>query len=194
MLGATYEFSPITGLAINAKDKKLYAAMPVISQGMLDNSLDIQNHIKMDKLNAGAIFEMTLATQQKDQRRENILSEWVATSVQISQTMTGQDFATPDSMGNKSTLEKPANPNALTFHERLRTLFIGESGSSHSDRFVWAFQPDTQQLTKILYAPAEVTSLQTIDKSNDFNYLIIGHAANTATNQTNLGYIILTQN
>lgn len=194
ILGATSEFSPMTGFAINAKDKKLYAAMPMVLQGMLDNSLDIQNHITMNKSNAGAIFEINLATQQKDQRRENISSEWVATSIQISQTMTGEDLPTPDKMGNTATLEKPANSSVLTFHERLRTLFIGESGNSHAERFVWTFQPDTQQLTKILYAPAEVTALQLIDKSNSFNYLVISYSANTATNQSNIGYLLLTQN
>jgi hypothetical protein len=194
MLEATSEFSPITGFAINAKDKKLYAAMPIISQGMLDNSLDIQNHITMNKSNAGAIFEINLAAQQKDQRRENISSEWVATSIQISQTMTGEDLPTSDKIGNTATLEKPANPSVLAFHERLRTLFIGESGLSHVDRFVWAFQPDTQQLTKILYAPAEVATLQIIDNTNNFNYLLVSHAANTATNQSNIGYMLLTQN
>lgn len=194
MLGATNEFSPMTGFAINAKDKKLYAAMPIISQGMLDNSLDIQNHITMNKSNAGVIFEINLAAQQKDQRRENISSEWVATGVQISQTMTGEDLPTPDKLGNTATLEKPANPSTLAFHERLRTLFIGESGSSHTDRFVWTFQPDTQQLSKILYAPAEVTALQLIDKSNNFNCLVVSHAANTTTNQSNIGYLLLTQN
>jgi len=194
MLGATNEFSPITGFAINTKDKKLYAAMPMVSQGMLDNSLDIQNHITMNKSNAGAIFEINLAAQQKDQRRENISSEWVATSVQISQTITGEDLPTPDKIGNTATLEKPANPSVLAFHERLRTLFIGESGLSHVDRFVWAFQPETQQLTKILYAPAEVTALQLIDNTNNFNYLLVSHATNTATNQSNVGYMLLTQN
>ena len=194
MLGATNEFSPMTGFAINAKDKKLYAAMPIISQGMLDNSLDIQNHITMNKSNAGAIFEINLAAQQKDQRRENISSEWVATSAQISQTMTGEDLPTPDKIGNSATLEKPANPSVLAFHERLRTLFIGESGLSHVDRFVWAFQPDTQQLSKILYAPAEITALQLIDNANNFNYLLVSHAANTATNQSHIGYLLLTQN
>jgi len=194
MLGATSEFSPITGFAINAKDKKLYAAMPMVSQGMLDNSLDIQNHITMNKSNAGAIFEINLATQQKDQRRENISSEWVATSVQISQTITGEDLPTPDKIGNTATLEKPANPSVLAFHERLRTLFIGESGLSHVDRFVWGFQPETQQLTKILYAPAEVTALQLIDNTNNFNYLLVSHATNIATNQSNVGYMLLTQN
>jgi len=194
MLGATSEFSPITGFAINAKDKKFYAAMPMVSQGMLDNSLDIQNHITMNKSNAGAIFEINLATQQKDQRRENISSEWVATSVQISQTITGEDLPTPDKIGNTATLEKPANPSVLAFHERLRTLFIGESGLSHVDRFVWGFQPETQQLTKILYAPAEVTALQLIDNTNNFNYLLVSHATNIATNQSNVGYMLLTQN
>jgi len=194
MLGATNEFSPITGFAINTKDKKLYAAMPMVSQGMLDNSLDIQNHITMNKSNAGAIFEINLAAQQKDQRRENISSEWVATSVQISQTITGEDLPTPDKIGNTATLEKPANPSVLAFHERLRTLFIGESGLSHVDRFVWAFQPETQQLTKILYAPAEVTALQLIDNTNNFNYLLVSHATNIATNQSNVGYMLLTQN
>jgi len=194
MLGATSEFSPITGFAINTKDKKLYAAMPMVSQGMLDNSLDIQNHITMNKSNAGAIFEINLAAQQKDQRRENISSEWVATSVQISQTITGEDLPTPDKIGNTATLEKPANPSVLAFHERLRTLFIGESGLSHVDRFVWGFQPETQQLTKILYAPAEVTALQLIDNTNNFNYLLVSHATNIATNQSNVGYMLLTQN
>jgi len=194
MLGATSEFSPMTGFAINAKDKKLYTAMPIVSQGMLDNSLDIQNHITMNKSNAGAIFEINLAAQQKDQRRENISSEWVATSAQISQTMTGEDLPTPDKIGNSATLEKPANPSVLAFHERLRTLFIGESGLSHVDRFVWAFQPDTQQLSKILYAPAEITALQLIDNANNFNYLLVSHAANIATNQSHIGYLLLTQN
>ena len=54
-----------------------------------------------------------------------------------------------------------ANPDNLKFSETLRTLFIGEDSSTHVNNFVWGYNVDTKQLSRLMSMPsgAEATGL-----------------------------------
>jgi secreted PhoX family phosphatase len=66
-----------------------------------------------------------------------------------------------------------ANPDSLKFSEKLRTLFIGEDSAQHVNNFLWAYNVDTRQLTRLLSTPAgaEATGLHVVDDLNGWTYI-----------------------
>ena len=70
----------------------------------------------------------------------------------------------------------------------MRTLFIGEDGSGHLNNYLWAYNVDTQLLSKVLSLPAgaESASLQAVDNVNGFSYVMTGfqHAGDLSYNSS----------
>lgn len=172
MLGATSEFNKMEGLAVNAKDKKVYVAISDISKGMEKNAQDPTDHIQFAKVKAGAVYELSLKPGQKNTAGEPINSGYAAVSMKA--LLVGEDLAQPDAYGNKANVNKIAGPDNLSFSEDYRTLFIGEDSSQHINNFVWAYNVDTKQLSRILSVPAgaEATGLQAADNRNGFSYIM----------------------
>jgi hypothetical protein len=56
----------------------------------------------------------------------------------------------------------------------MRTLFIGEDSGTHTNNFVWAYNVDTQKLSRILSVTAggESTGLQVLDNMNGHAYIM----------------------
>jgi secreted PhoX family phosphatase len=84
----------------------------------------------------------------------------------------GEDIA-PDALGNLANPDLISNPDNLKFSEKLRTLFIGEDSSTHVNNFVWAYNVDTKQLSRLMSMPAgaEATGLGVVDNLNGWTYL-----------------------
>jgi secreted PhoX family phosphatase len=186
MLGATSEFNKMEGLAVNAKDKKVYVAISDISKGMEKNDQDPADHIQLPKVKAGAVYELSLKAGQKATAGEPIKSGYVAVSMNA--LLVGEDLAQPDAYGNKANVNKIAGPDNLSFSEDYRTLFIGEDSSQHINNFVWAYNVDTKKLSRILSVPAgaEVTGLQAADNRNGFSHIMSNfqHPGNELDNFT----------
>ncbi len=173
-LGATVEFEKYEGVAYNAKDGKAYAAMSRMSNGMEDRSTDPANHIAIKKNLSGAVYELTLKSNQIDSSGNAIDSDFVP--VVMEALVVGEDI-TADAEGNKSNLEKIASPDNLFFSERMRVLFIGEDSSNHVNNYLWAYHLDTKKLVRILSMPmgAESTGLQVVDNMNGFAYIMANY-------------------
>lgn len=180
-LGATTEFTKMEGVAVNAKDKRLYVAMSYIEQGMLDqqNKERPTDHIRLTgdaKDHAcGATYELTLASGQRDSQGLAIASDWAGVSMQAlligakkpaSQTAYGKY--------DKCDTDMVANPDNLKFSEKLRTLFIGEDSGNHLNNFVWAYNLDSRKLARIFAAPAgaENTGLAVVEDANGHAYIL----------------------
>ncbi len=56
----------------------------------------------------------------------------------------------------------------------MRTLFIGEDSGMHVNNFIWAYNVDTQQLSRILTvtAGAETNGLQVVENLNGHAYIM----------------------
>ena len=80
----------------------------------------------------------------------------------------------PDALGNSANPDKIANPDNLKYSEAMRTLFIGEDSGNHVNNFLWAYNVDTKQLSRILSCPAgaESTGLHAVDDLNGFSYIM----------------------
>jgi len=170
-LGATSEFTKMEGVALNEADKKAYIAISYQYTSMTDGLGDIQFGL----MNAGGTYELQLAGGQADSLAAPINSAWVATSLAAVPELLGHDNVpyVADAEGNKCAVGLVANPDNLKFSPTLRTLFIGEDSNCHVNNFVWAFNVDTRQLSRILSVPmgAEATGLMAIENMNGFSYI-----------------------
>lgn len=178
LMGATTEFTKYEGVAINGQDKKLYMAMSAIRDSMKDGKNEPANHIRLPQVQAGATYTADLAGGQRDQNGALIASDFVATKMYVEPALLGLDLPKPDAKGNTADDERIAQPDNLFYSEGMRTLFIGEDSLVHTNNYLWAYNVDTQKLSRILtsVAGAENTGLQVLDDLD-------GHAYIMANNQ-----------
>lgn len=169
-MGASMEFTKMEGVTLNARDKLVYVAISYLYKTMSDALGDI----KLPIINAGATFQLTLSSGQKDTGGAVIGSDWVPTVMAAVAALVGEDLAAADAVGNTANVDKVANPDNLKFSEKLRTLYIGEDSGMHVNNFLWAYNVDTKKLSRILSVPAgaESTGLQAVDNLNGFAYIM----------------------
>jgi hypothetical protein len=174
LMGATTEFNKMEGIAVNDGDKHLYMAISYLDKGMLNNGLPVaMEHLKMNKINAGATFTLPMTPGQNDQFGKLIESDYVVTSMYLEDKLRGRDIET-DALGNTADPDFIANTDNVFFSDKMRTLFIGEDSGTHVNNFVWAYNVDTKKLTRILsnVAGAEATGLQVVDDMNGHAYIM----------------------
>ncbi|MDH2432405.1 DUF839 domain-containing protein [Pokkaliibacter sp. MBI-7] len=170
LVGGTLGFTKMEGTTVNIADKRAYSAMSYVYKTMTDGSNDI--HVEGPK--AGAVYEHILQGGQKDSEGNAIDSEWVSTHMEPPAALIGEDLAKADALGNSAHADKIANPDNLKFSEKLRTLFIGEDSGNHVNNFLWAYNVDTKELSRILSCPAgaESTGLHAVDEINGWTYIM----------------------
>ncbi|WP_035423940.1 PhoX family protein [Bacillus sp. UNC438CL73TsuS30] len=172
MLGATSEFNKMEGVTLNEKDKKVYIAISDQSNGMLANAADPTDDIQLPKIKSGVTYQLDLTAGQQDRDGQKINSKYVANS--MSGLIVGKDMPSADAYGNTADVNSVANTDNLSYSEALRTLFIGEDSGMHTNNFVWAYNVDTKELSRILSVPAgaESTGLFAADNRNGFSYIM----------------------
>lgn len=168
--GASMGFTKMEGTTVNARDKRAYSAMSYIYKSMTDGTTDI----KVEGPVAGAVYEHVLKGHQIDSDGNRIRSEWVSVSMSAPAALVGEDLAVRDALGNSAHADKIANPDNLKYSEAMRTLFIGEDSGNHVNNFLWAYNVDTRELSRILSCPsgAESTGLHAVDDINGFSYIM----------------------
>ncbi|MCP8967449.1 PhoX family protein [Ectobacillus ponti] len=172
LLGATSEFNKMEGVTLNEKDGKVYVAISDQSNGMLANPADPADDMKLPKIKSGVTYQLDLAAGQKDSAGNAIDSKYVAAG--MSGLIAGKDMPSADAYGNTADVNTVANTDNLSYSEALRTLFIGEDSGMHTNNFVWAYNVDTKQLSRILSVPAgaESTGLSAVDNRKGFSYIM----------------------
>jgi len=173
-LGGTTEFNKMEGVAVNAKDNKLYLAISYLDKGMTTVTGAPADDIHLPKINAGATFTLDMKGSQTDTDGDLIDSPHVATRMYVEPMLLGVDLATPDDKGNTAAEDRVANTDNVFFAEKMRTLFIGEDSGTHTNNYVWAYNVDTQKLTRVLSAAAgaENTGLQVVEDANGHAYIM----------------------
>ncbi len=168
--GASMAFTKMEGTTVNAADKRAYSAMSYIYKSMTDGTTDI----KVQGPVAGAVYEHVLTGGQRDSDGNHIHGEWVSVSMSAPAALIGEDLAIRDALRNSANADKIANPDNLKYSEAMRTLFIGEDNGNHVNNFLWAYNVDTKELSRILSRPsgAESTGLHAVDDVNGFCYIM----------------------
>jgi uncharacterized protein len=173
LVGASMGFSKMEGTTVNARGKIAYSALQNIQDSMVKGGKgwNEASGIALDKpLIAGGVMAHNLNGGQKDMAGAEIKSDWVP--VHTRALFVGQDIAA-DALGNLANPDMVSNPDNLKFSETLRTLFIGEDSSTHVNNFVWAYNVDTKQLSRLMSMPsgAEATGLGVVDDLNGWTYI-----------------------
>lgn len=174
LVGASMGFSKMEGTTVNIKDKVAYSALQnCVSSMVTGNTYNTPgNGVAIPAaLNAGAIMALNLGGGLNDTSGAAISSSWMPQDLKT--LITGQDIAA-DALGNTANPNKIANPDNLKFSEKMRTLFIGEDSSQHVNNFLWAYNVDTQVLSRIMSIPAggESTGLHAVDELNGWTYIM----------------------
>ena len=174
LVGASMGFTKMEGTTVNIKDKIAYSALQNCQSSMVaGHALNVPgNGISIPKaLNAGAVMMLNLKGGQKDTAGNAINSEWMPADTKA--LLVGEDIAA-DALGNTANPDKVGNPDNLKFSEKMRTLFIGEDSSQHVNNFLWAYNVDTKQLSRLLSVPAggESTGLHAVDDVNGWTYIM----------------------
>ena len=172
--GGSMAFTKMEGTTVNAKDRIAYSALQNLQSSMVRGNAAWNEawNIGIDKaLNAGAVLAHTLSAGQKDTAGAAIDSEWVPSLTRT--LLAGEDLAAADALGNLAHADKIGAPDNLKFSEKLRTLFIGEDSSYHVNNFVWAYNVDTKELSRLVSMPsgAEATGLGVVDDLNGWTYI-----------------------
>ncbi len=172
--GASMGFTKMEGTTVNAKDKIAYSALQNCEKSMVaGDALNVAgNGVSIPKqLKAGAVMALNLRGGQKDTVGAAINSEWMP--VDTKALLAGEDISA-DALGNTGNPDKICNPDNLKFSEKMRTLFIGEDSSQHVNNFMWAYNVDTKQLSRVLSVPAggESTGLHAVDEINGWTYIM----------------------
>ncbi|MCZ8537323.1 DUF839 domain-containing protein [Paenisporosarcina quisquiliarum] len=172
MLGATSEFNKMEGIAVNKKDNKAYIAMSYQNGSMLKEPGSVKDDIQLPERKSGATWQIDLDENKKDTNGSGIDSEFVP--AKMNAMIIGEDLKSPDAYGNTAAQDKVANPDNLDFSDDLNTLFIGEDSSMHTNNFVWAYDIQTQKLSRILSVPvgAEATGLRAVDNAKNSRYIL----------------------
>ncbi|MBO3047087.1 PhoX family protein [Burkholderia pseudomallei] len=173
--GGSMGFTKLEGTTVNAKDKVLYSAMSYIQKSMVRGNAAASPDIALDRaINAGAVYALNLRGGQRDTSGAAIASEWVPVDMSAPAALVGEDLAAADALGNTAHPDRIANPDNLKFSEKLRTLFIGEDSGMHVNNFLWAYNVDTQRLSRVLSCPAgaESTGLHAVDEINGWTYVM----------------------
>ncbi|HUM16719.1 MAG TPA: alkaline phosphatase PhoX [Candidatus Nitrosotalea sp.] len=170
VVGGTLAFSKMEGVTVNARDRVAYLAMSYIHKSMSDGT----TRIRVEAIEAGAVYQLSLQAEQRDQEGAVIDSAWVPAHMSTVPALVGRDLVTADTAGNTADVDRVANPDNLKFSERLRTLFVGEDSGKHVNNFLWAYNVDSGKLARILSCPAgaESTGLQAVDDLNGFAYIM----------------------
>jgi uncharacterized protein len=175
LVGGSMGFSKMEGTTVNIKDKVAYSAMSRIEASMLNGSGDIL----VEGPYSGAVYALNLRGGQKDRASAAIASEWVPVDMAavpelISEDLGGGKLKQQDALGNYANPDKIATPDNLKFSEKLRTLFIGEDSNTHVNNFLWAYNVDSKNLSRLLSCPAgaESTGLHAVDAINGFTYIM----------------------
>ncbi|MFC5549822.1 PhoX family protein [Massilia aerilata] len=174
LVGASMGFTKMEGTTVNLKDKVAYSALQNCQSSMVaGNALNVPgNGISIPKaLNAGAVMMLSLKGGQKDTAGNAINSEWMPADTRA--LLVGEDIDA-DALGNTANPNRIGNPDNLKFSEKMRTLFIGEDSSQHVNNFLWAYNIDTRQLSRLLSVPAggESTGLHAVDDINGWTYIM----------------------
>ena len=170
MKGGVMELTKFEGVTVNVADKVAYLAISSIKDTMADKEGQWQEK----KISAGAVFEAKMSDGQRDSSGQVIQSAWVPTGMHAVKALVGKDLKPADAAGNSAHLDHIANPDNLKFSNAMRTLFIGEDSGMHVNNVVWAYNLDSEELTRVLTVPAgaECTGLEAIDNRNGHAYIL----------------------
>lgn len=183
MMGATTEFRKMEGSTYNPDKHVLYLSMSEVSKGMEDASKQDKggrNDIRVGKNSCGAVYELGLDGNYAATSMRGAVAGIPMTKAQEEAAADPSCDPTHNMCGdaakvNTCDVNGIANPDNITYIPGYKTLIIGEdTGSGHQNDAIWAFNTESQQLTRIFSTPygSETTSVYWYPNIEGHGYLM----------------------
>ncbi|WP_373031693.1 alkaline phosphatase PhoX [Sulfurovum sp.] len=150
--GATIEFRKEEGLTYNADKNVLYVSMSEIAKSMEDNykGQEPTNDIRLESNSCGAVYELVLD------------GSYSATSMKA--IVVGKPLVVGEEYADEWTCHPYgiSNPDNITYIGH-NTLLISEDTTKHVNNMSWAYNTETETMTRIASLPigGEVTGVDT---------------------------------
>lgn len=169
-LGATTEFSKMEYIAYNPTDKSFYLTISRVEAGMADEGGDI----RISENKAGMVLEMLTAPGRADTNGDPIDSPRVGIALWPVPGLIGETLPEKDAEGNSCPQDRICGPDNLVYVDSIRTLFVGEDTGARNNNYLWAYQVDTGDLSRILSVPmgAEATGLMVAEDYHGHAYIM----------------------
>jgi len=187
-VGATTEFRKEEGITFDPDAKRLYVAYSEVARGMenfkkagaASTSYDLgtSNDVQLNYNVCGAIYGFDVDDSFVATKAEGILAGRMTTKADSNGVNPSTIEAYADNSpfaANVCDIDGIANPDNISFMAGQKTLLIGEdAGSEHQNDAIWAFNVETEALTRIATTPygAETTSLYYYPNVNEFGYIM----------------------
>jgi hypothetical protein len=183
-LDATVEFAKEEGFTYNPHNHKAYIAIANVSKGMLNGSSETggPNHMQVTANQCGGIYELSMGSNAE------IGSDFVIGAAK------GEVAGTAD--GYACSVDGLSGPDNVAY-VGYNTLIITEDTGLHANNFVWSYNLESKQVTRIFSAPngAENTGPYMFNQINGFAYItnVVQHPGDisvdpSAGNEAEIGY------
>ncbi len=149
-LGATNEFNKEEGLTYDKDKNKIYMAVSQIEKSMEDNYKQEEplNDIKLPKNICGSVYELSLDENYSAVAMQSLV---LGIPLRKNEKYSDEYYCHPDSISNPDNI----------IYLGSNMLLIGEDTTLHVNNYVWLYNTQTKQMTRIASLPigAEVTGL-----------------------------------
>ena len=185
--GVTTELNKEEGIDYDPIHNKLYVAITSISKGMEDddpaNDFGGYNDIRLPGNACGGVYALDLAQDSE------LATAYAATTFNSILIGEAKDYKGTEYAGNSCDVNGISSPDNLTYLYNTNTLLIAEDTSGHRNNMVWAYDVETQSLTRIAAVPigAEATSTAYYNDINDYSYISLVTQHPTALGESVLG-------
>jgi secreted PhoX family phosphatase len=184
-LGATTELNKEEGITYNPEDQVLYVAMSRVERGMesfqrggeANPNYDVAsaNHVRVGYNPCGAVYALDVVATKQDSAGNAIASDYVVGNMYPEVSGALKDYAGTEYEGNTCDVDRIAEPDNLSYLPQYKVLLIGEDTGRHQNDMVWAYDVDSQALTRIATTPygAETTSPFWHTNINGYGYVTL---------------------
>lgn len=173
MLGASTELEKAEGVTWDPDSERVYLAVSKVDGRMRAEPGAGQDHLALQPNRCGGVWGGDTAAGQVDADGVAIDSELVMTS--LAPVLSGRPLDSADPGGNTCAVDGLANPDNITLLPGHGLMMIGEDTSQHRNNVLWAYDLETEQLTRVLAAPrgGEVTGIYWVPDLGGFGYLTV---------------------
>lgn len=167
-VGATVEFEKMEGITLDPDSNTMYLALSRIINQMTDGMGDISVPYNY----CGTVYALDLDANY-DAYAMHGLVQGIPRTIQRGAIVDDPYPADGPYAANECDLNAISEPDNITFMPGYNTLIIGEDTGKHQNDVVWAYNSQSEELTRVQTTPygSETTSPYFYPSFNGFAYL-----------------------
>ena len=169
IMGATIEFEKMEGITLDPDTNTMYLAMSRVINAMTDGAGDVSVPYNY----CGTVYGLDLDENYLATNMYGVVSGLPRTESRGALV----DNQYPEDgpyASNNCDLNAISEPDNVTFIPGYKTLIIGEDTGQHQNDLIWAYNVESQELTRVQTTPygSETTSPYFYPDINGFSYIM----------------------